>query len=863
MTKIEVNLEEGNLRDNMLARLSWALAPVENYELVLAGCENPGEVSLPGEFDEAVGPLLESMLQKAQWRSRPFSGIEPGHLRVQQEGDDDPWDENISSSFRNEGSKLCLLSSRIRAVELPRLRQRSGNRFRDWVEDWKRDYSKAAVIATGPSFDWYSEFDFGDQFVVTCNSAIVNREMMEQVQPELVVFADPIFHFGPSQYAGKFRASLLEAASEFEFKIAIPEMYAFLFLASFPEFENRTIFLPSRPDLPEFNLDLCGDFIVRTTKNILTYLMLPLAGSVAKEIKVLGCDGRALKEDSYFWGHSQSAQITDKMANIQAVHPGFFEIDYNEYYLEHCGMLEQLLRDGEIGGSRFYSVTPSKIPALGHRAVSDELAATVDDDIVEALSEGGYSKLKQEAARLEVRGEKIGLISVNPSLKNGVGHALYQDLSMKQAIEVSGKGFVSIGQSDLIDELKGDFILPSFTSTMFEIVRSDESRQHVLAAQFVDELLISLKLLSDVADTSEAVVFLYLGHSSILALLRARLATFRAPFGKIVVNLFSGYFDLSDKKSEILDLVNAGLLSSFVQDEERIEVTVDSVMLRDVLARRTGVALDVLPMAPSQTFESSQSPSKEGAPIRVVFPSQAESIRGFDLLKRFIDRRASEYEGKIDFIIRQRAPWDWKYVKPFRDRKNVKWIVGDLSEDEYIDLIVSGEVILLPYSPEGFRLRTSSILAEAWSLGTPVVVANHTWLAHQVVEVGAGWIASQMTVDALAAALDEMIRDRDLIPTMCDTDRLRAWLDENSIENFVSKVVGSRCELSCPDVMKVSASLTEVEKLESLELDWKTRLWEKARQKKSLVPYPIRRVMRWMFWTCLSTGRKIYRAVKR
>ena len=58
-----------------------------------------------------------------------------------------------------------------------------------------------------------------------------------------------------------------------------------------------------------------------------------------------------MSQNTYFWQHGSSTQLSDKMANIRQVHPAFFDIAYNDYYLEHCKVLEAQLEAGEkVGG---------------------------------------------------------------------------------------------------------------------------------------------------------------------------------------------------------------------------------------------------------------------------------------------------------------------------------------------------------------------------------------------------------------------------------------------------------------------------------------------------------------------------------
>ena len=229
---------------------------------------------------------------------------------------------------------------------------------------------RAYVLATGPSADQYHTLSHHSALGIVCNSVILDDELMRTLKPEILVFADPIFHFGPSEYAATFRQNLRQAAKKYDFTIAIPLKYHDIFLDQLPDLASRMIAVPFSVR-PDFVFDLSDDFDVKVTANILTFLMLPLATSFANEIEILGCDGRPLSENTYFWGHNPNTQINDKMLNIQAVHPGFFAIDYNDYYTKHCELLAQQLSEGEAQGRRFVCMAHSHIPALAERMAHD------------------------------------------------------------------------------------------------------------------------------------------------------------------------------------------------------------------------------------------------------------------------------------------------------------------------------------------------------------------------------------------------------------------------------------------------------------------------------------------------------------
>ena len=260
----------------------------------------------------------------------------------------------------------------------------------------------AYLFCTGPSVEEYRNFRFDGGISIVCNSVINDPDLMAAVRPKLHVFADPIFHFGCSRYAYQFRRSLLQAVEKWDLLLVIPLKYAALFTAQMPELADRTIAIPFDQKIST-NYSLSSTFVLRTTDNVLTFLMLPLAGSLARNVYLLGCDGRPLEENDYFWSHNPKTQFVGEMENIQLAHPSFFKLDYNEYYLRHCDRLEEYFRDGEAQDKTFWSLTFSHIPALITReypfrraAGAERLWLNMVPDLID-----GEDQAYRMAARLE------------------------------------------------------------------------------------------------------------------------------------------------------------------------------------------------------------------------------------------------------------------------------------------------------------------------------------------------------------------------------------------------------------------------------------------------------------------------------
>jgi hypothetical protein len=229
-----------------------------------------------------------------------------------------------------------------------------------------RDKQKAYCFTTGPSFGNYMAFHYeANSLKIICNSIVKDKEFLDYIKkPDLLVFADPVFHFGPSEYAGVFREYALEVIEKYDCFVMIPHKTVPLMISHYPHIACRIIGLNVGKD---FNFPTIDKFWVKGSNNILIKFMLPAASSFADEIYIIGADGRAKKED-YFWKHSSLVQFDDLMESAFNTHPSFFrDRHYSDYYKMHCKNLEEILQYGEARGKKYYSLTPSKIPALGKR----------------------------------------------------------------------------------------------------------------------------------------------------------------------------------------------------------------------------------------------------------------------------------------------------------------------------------------------------------------------------------------------------------------------------------------------------------------------------------------------------------------
>lgn len=250
-------------------------------------------------------------------------------------------------------------------------RQKNRDRFHHLQEQFA-DHEEAYVFATGPSLDTVFDHSISEGALrVICNSIVRNDKLLEYLDPDILTFADPVFHFGPSEYAAQFRDDAVETIREYDCWCVVNTPGDELLRAQFPDIADRVIGIPDHSDLDRFHIPSASELFVRSTGNIMTLLMLPVAAAFADQISILGADGRE-ENESYFWEHSSAAQYEGLMNSAVETHPSFFRDRlYEDYYDQHIERLRELIETQEAEGKSYYSVTPSYIPVLSERKMGE------------------------------------------------------------------------------------------------------------------------------------------------------------------------------------------------------------------------------------------------------------------------------------------------------------------------------------------------------------------------------------------------------------------------------------------------------------------------------------------------------------
>lgn len=755
--------------DNVVSRLAWYLAPyidqIGFIELNMANRAMASKVRLAPNLDPGIAPRLRDILPHLLYRSeaglvRQITLADPKHdilLIIDETAEASAPAElakKIAEFTRNGGryrvdplrtrqeGSFYLWAGLNKLSDAKALTAHYQGRFKALMEDVGQ-YQKAYVFGTGPGFSSFVDsHDFSDGLCIVANSIVKNKAALEKLKPRIICAADPIYHAGCSSYAAAFRSSLIEALDQTGAWFVCPLRDAGVYRAILPpHLQERMVCMPfdAKRGIPT---DLGATFFINPFPNVLTLLLLPLASTFAPSIHIVGCDGRRLLDDSFFWSHDKKVQFSDQMAEIQAAHPGFFAIDYNDYYLDHCLDVEKVLALLEAHGKTVVNETASLIPALDSRSRRDD--ATPAPNI-------------------------RTFVMLDPDANDDWGHFLAYDKRLATAARANGLNFALLCRQEM-----PAFYKPAAASSLHNVFtinswtvgnKSPAERGHLL--QFARELKQGLTEVEATYPDGDICVFFYVGSIEAAEVLEFLLTEHPRVHG--VIDLFWSFsFDQADPAYQ----ARWRAVAKRIDRHPRLHLMHATAQIAQEFVRDWDLSLPVLEH-PSTTFADAEAKvlaetpiqpraGDAGQPMRVLFPGGAREEKGFVLSIGACDLLRDVPELELSLRARLDKGSGAKLKRDFKafDRTGIEIIDQDLSDDEFITMMREADIVVIPYHAEAFRRRTSGILVDAMLLGKPVIVLQDTWLA-DIVSVERTGVCVAPEARALAEGVLTVARDFD------------------------------------------------------------------------------------------------------
>ena len=229
---------------------------------------------------------------------------------------------------------------------------------------------RANIFCAGPSIEEIYYGEFQEDFNMIANSLVKDKAFLERIRPKLIAFTDVNFYMSPNEHSLKFYEDVLSAVERYEADIITFDYLKPLIVKHFPEIKGRIIGIP--PVAKNFVFPDTVDFSTKATGNILTAVTLPAASALCDEIGIAGCTGRSREENggNSLWKYNPNMQYSELKQSVINMWPSVFRDEqYDDFYDNHCEVVEALLRYGEGCGKKYINMTTSYIPALEKRII--------------------------------------------------------------------------------------------------------------------------------------------------------------------------------------------------------------------------------------------------------------------------------------------------------------------------------------------------------------------------------------------------------------------------------------------------------------------------------------------------------------
>lgn len=230
----------------------------------------------------------------------------------------------------------------------------------------RNDKKQTLLIGSGPSIKELENLnlDYNNIIPIICNSVIKNIDLLKKINPKITVVSDTVFHSGYSKYAEEFRKALVIALDLFEEMILIvPERDYKIYLENLPFKYKTRIYSIKSQNKKNFNLNILDNPTIKSTSNVLSLLMIPIASTISNNIMLIGFDGKTSKDKSIFWKYDDKSQF-DTINMTKKAHPSFYKVSYDLYYEKHCSELQYLVNSIISKKINISNLAYSNIPIL-------------------------------------------------------------------------------------------------------------------------------------------------------------------------------------------------------------------------------------------------------------------------------------------------------------------------------------------------------------------------------------------------------------------------------------------------------------------------------------------------------------------
>ncbi len=385
--------------------------------------------------------------------------------------------------------------------------------------------------------------------------------------------------------------------------------------------------------------------------------------------------------------------------------------------------------------------------------------------------------------------ESIAVYSLNPDLIDGFGHYLHYDLKIKSNLPATVQSFRIFANQSFIDSEKTSFIQSAFAKKTYDVIPAFD---YAALDSFKADCSRILREINTENSGSHKVVYLYMGSvwhawalAEVIASQPVKNAVFKINLFHDRARLLSSDFSASAYFSEY---------NFILQELKKRETALGLYLYADTheavaaFQNHFKITLPYWAMFSVSEFTKTKK-EEEKNKIRFCYPGNVQQAKGFDVLAAALqktDLSAAEFYVRtfISYLKKEAKAW----IDAVPQHENVRILPGSLTVEEYSDLLINSDVILLPYRAADFGGRTSGIFADAIDLEKPVVITRETWGGNYTARYGNGVTFSDGNAEEMTGAVREVLQNFTKYKTAAKNAK-ELWAEVNGIENFIDELL--------------------------------------------------------------------------
>jgi glycosyltransferase involved in cell wall biosynthesis len=97
---------------------------------------------------------------------------------------------------------------------------------------------------------------------------------------------------------------------------------------------------------------------------------------------------------------------------------------------------------------------------------------------------------------------------------------------------------------------------------------------------------------------------------------------------------------------------------------------------------------------------------------------------------------------------------------------------------------------VVPYQPQGYRIKASGIVWEAIANGTPLVAPDKTAPGNLIASLGCGRLFGEPSTESILGAIRTVHADYRIVSSLAHV-AARRWADRHGIQPFVDRLLSA------------------------------------------------------------------------